>query len=253
MTSAPTASDTSAPAADLTTNASAAADDGPERSSLSDMRLSIGDSLQIDCGTPIGARKAFVKLVGYLKDRSIIVTAPTLDGRKLELIENDSVLVRGFSGMSAYAFRAFVVRVGRIPFDYVHLSFPSVVFGRPVRRSQRVRTDLAAQLIANGPDLNEPTAVNIEDISALGALISSTRELDTKHPMRLAITLVLHANRVEVEVEGKVVSSRSSTAEGVEAQNHRYSLEFKGVDAHDAMLIKAYVYQQIVDCPNSST
>ena len=169
------------------------------------------------------------------------------------MIENDSVLVRGFSGMNAYAFRAFVVRVGRIPFDYVHLSFPSVVFGRPVRRSQRVRTDLAAQLIANGPDLNEPTAVNIEDISALGALISSTRELDTKHPMRLAITLVLHANRVEVEVEGKVVSSRGSTAEGVEAQNHRYSLEFKGVDAHDAMLIKAYVYQQIVDCPNSST
>ena len=42
-----------------------------------------------------------------------------------------------------------------------------------------------------------------------------------------------------------------ATARG-EAQKHRYSLEFKGVDAHDAMLIKAYVYQQIVDCPDTS-
>ncbi len=252
MTSAPTASDPSAPAAAPSANAPAAVDGGPERNSLSDMRLSIGDSLQLDCGAPIGTRKAFVKLVGYLKDRSIIVTAPSLGGRKLELIENDSVLVRGFSGMNAYAFRAFVVRVGRMPFDYVHLSFPSAVFGRPIRRSQRVRTDVAAQLIANGPDLKEPVAVKIEDISALGALISSAREFDAKHPMRLGITLVLHGNQVEVEVEGAVVSYRSDAAEGVEAQRHRYGLEFKGVGAHDAMLIKAYVYQQIVDCPDSS-
>ena len=82
MTSAPTVSDPSAPAADPTANAPGAVDGGPERNSLSDMRLSIGDSLQLDCGSPIGARKAFVKLVGYLKDRSIIVTAPTLGGRK---------------------------------------------------------------------------------------------------------------------------------------------------------------------------
>ena len=252
MTSATTASDASATPADLPAKAPAAVDDGPERSSLTDMRLSIGDSLQLDCGAPIGAKKAYVKLVGYLKDRSIIVTAPTLGGRKLALIENDSVLVRGFSGMNAYAFRAFVVRVGRMPFDYVHLSFPSVVFGRPVRRSQRVRTELAAQLIANGPDLKEPIAVNIEDISALGALISSAHEFDAKHPMRLSITLVLHGNRVEVEAEGSVVSYRSDATEGSEAQNHRYGLEFKGVDAHDAMLIKAYVYQQIVDCPVTS-
>ena len=252
MTSATITSDASVPAADLTPTAAAAANDGPERSSLLDMRLSIGDSLQLDCGAPIGARKAFVKLVGYLKDRSIIVTAPTLGGHKLGLIENDSVLVRGFSGMNAYAFRAFIVRVGRMPFDYVHLSFPSVVFGRPVRRSQRVRTDLAAQLMANGPDLKEPMAVTIEDISALGALISSTQEFDAKHPMRLGITLVLHGNRVEVEVEGTIVSYRTDATARGEAQKHRYSLEFKGVDAHDAMLIKAYVYQQIVDCPDTS-
>ena len=60
-----------------------------------------------------------------------------------------------------------------------------------VRRSQRVRTELAAQLIANGPDLKEPMTVTIEDISALRALISSTQEFDAKHPMRLGITLVL--------------------------------------------------------------
>ena len=252
MTSPPTASDTYPPAADLTTNAPGAVDDGPERSSLLDMRLSIGDALQLDCGAPIGAKKAYVKLVGYLKDRSIIVTAPSLGGRKLELIENDSVLVRGFSGMNAYAFRAFVVRVGRMPFDHIHLSFPSVVFGRPVRRSQRVRSDLAAQLIANGPDLNAPMAVNIQDISALGVLISSAHELDAKHPMRLGVAFILHGNRVEVEVEGRVVSYRADATEGVEAQEHRYSLEFKGVNAHDTMLIKAYVYQQIVDCPDSS-
>ena len=251
MSPATTAPDDSDMTEDVISNAPPQGKNDSDHASLVDMRLSIGDALQLDCGAPIGTKKAYVKLVGYLKDRSIIVTAPTLGGRKLELIENDSVLVRGFSGMNAYAFRAFVMRVGRMPFDYVHLSFPTAVFGRAVRRSQRVRTELPAQAVGNGPKLSEPLPVLIEDLSALGALISSAHEFDAEHPLRLNIGLLIHGNRVEVEAEGGIVSYRAEAASDTKPQSHRYGLEFKDVDPHNAMLIKAYVYQQIVDCQSA--
>lgn len=221
----------------------------PDRGSLADMRPSIGDALQLDCGAPLKSQKTYVKLVGYLKDRSIIVTAPTIGGRRLELIDNDSVLVRGFSGTSAYAFRAFVIRVGRLPFDHVHLSFPDAVFGRPVRRSQRVRTELEALLHSSSPSRAEPARGQIEDLSALGALISTGYELDPEDPLRLSTALALHGNRVELDIECVIVSH--STEAGNEADVHCYGLKFTNLVPQDAMMLKAYVYQQIVDHPDS--
>jgi hypothetical protein len=223
-----------------------------ESSSLVDLRLSIGDTLQLDCGTPLGSQRAVVKLIGYLKDRSIIVTAPSIKGRRQELLDNDSVLVRGFSGISAFAFRTFVMRVGRIPFDYVHLSYPDTVFGRSVRRSHRVKTELTGQIVANGPELAEPVTVQIEDISALGALIATEHTFDAEHPVRLSIALTLHGNRVEVEAEGAIVSHRPASTDPAGPQLHRYGIEFKNTDAHDVMLLKSFVYQQIVDFPDSA-
>lgn len=219
-----------------------------ERSSLIDIRPLIGDSLQLDCGMPLKSQKTYVKLVGYLKDRSIVVTTPTVGGRRLELVENDNVLVRGFSGTNAYAFRASVIRVSRLPFDYVHLSFPDTVFGRPVRRSQRVKTELDADLHAGSPDQAEPIRVRIENLSALGALVSMAHPLDPELPARLSTALMVHGNRVELEADSVIVSHHVETnGTGI----HNYGLKFTGLDPHDAMLLKAYVYQQIVDHPDS--
>lgn len=195
------------------------------------------------------SKKAYVKLLGYLKDRSIIVTAPTLGGRRLDLVESDIVLVRGFSGVNAYAFRAIITRVCRLPFDYVHLSFPDAVFGRSVRQSHRVRTELEAKIIASTPAQTEPATAQVVDLSGLGALISSSQTFDPTHPLRLSVPLTLHGNRVEVEVEGSIVSHRTEASNGAPVQS--YGLKFTKTDPHDAMLLNAYVYQQIVDRPDS--
>ena len=219
-----------------------------DRSSLADMRPLIGDSLQLDWGMPLKSQKTYVKLVGYLKDRSIIVTAPTIGGRRLELVENDNVLVRGFSGTNAYAFRASVMRVSRLPFDHVYLSFPDNVFGRPVRRSQRVRTELEAMLQSNSPDRAEPVRAQIENLSALGALVCTEQPLDPDSPLRFSAALMLHDNSVTLEADSMIVSHHvAANGTGI----HSYGLKFTGLDANDAMLLKAYVYQQIVDYPES--
>jgi len=187
--------------------------------------------------------------VGYLKDRSIVVTAPILGGRRLELIENDAVLVQGFSGLDAYAFRSFVIRVSRAPFDYVHLSFPEAVFGRPVRQSHCVRTKLDARIVANGDAPFTPVTAQIENLSAMGAVLSSTHTLNTEAPLRLSIGLVLHGNPVEVETEGSIISREAEAAN--DDTTRSYIVQFGDMAPHDAMLLKAYVYQQIVDCPQS--
>ena len=219
-----------------------------DRSDLVDMRPSIGDSLQLDWGMPLKSQKTYVKLVGYLKDRSIIVTTPTIGGCRLELVENDNVLVRGFSGTNAYAFRASVLRVSRLPFDHVYLSFPDNVFGRPVRRSQRVRTELEAELHSEAPGRAEPIRAQIENLSALGALVCTEHLLDPEFPLRFSAVLMLHGNSITLEADSMIVSHHvEANGSGI----HSYGLKFTGLDASDAMLLKAYVYQQIVDYPDS--
>ncbi len=89
-----------------------------------DMRLAVGDRLQIECTARTGVRRAFVRVVGYMDGVSLLVSTPVAGGRRVELVENDPVIVRVFSRESAFAFRASVLRACRLPFDYVHLSFP---------------------------------------------------------------------------------------------------------------------------------
>lgn len=246
------ATHSSAPAENAAQTAPDPAQDRPTPVSLIDMHPSVGDILQIDCGSPIKPQKAYVKLVGYLKDRAIVITAPTVSGHRLTLIENDSVLVRGFSGLNAYAFQALVIHTGRLPFDHVHLSFPDKVFGKPIRRSQRVRTELEARVVSSAPGAVEPIRAQVQDISAIGALIAVDRELDAEHPLQLNITLTLHGNPVNIDAACAIVSHPARTADKASTQAHHYGVKFSNLTPHDVMLLTAYVYQQIVDYPGSA-
>ena len=61
-------------------------------------------------------RAARIRARGRLWDGiSLLVTTPVAGGRRVELVENDPVIVRVFSRQSAFAFRASVLRACRLP------------------------------------------------------------------------------------------------------------------------------------------
>lgn len=226
----------------------------PERKvfTFADMHLRVGDRLQVECPAHMGVDRVFVRLVGYVENASLIVTAPVHSRKRLTLADNDLLVVRAFSRHSAYAFRSSVLRTCKLPFEYAHLSFPGVVHGSVVRKSTRVRTQLAARL-AQGTE-GEPHIASIENISSTGALIACGHMAGAKGDVcRLSVDARLHDVDMQLQVDAEIVSvipEDEIAAQAGEAR-YRYGLEFRNLGPNDRMVIKGLVYQQIIENPHS--
>lgn len=213
-----------------------------------DMHLQVGDRLQMECPAPMGVGKVFVRIVGYVENTSLIVTAPVLGGQRVNLVDDDAVVVRAFSRQSAFAFRSSVLRTCRLPFDYLHLSFPEVVHGSEIRKATRVRVRLATKCSAAG---SEPLDAVIENISSTGVRLASARSPGARGELvRLDFDARLHEVDTRLSVAAEIVSvNEEAEAPGTQAAV-RSGLEFRHLQPGDRMVIKGLVYQQIIENPN---
>ena len=214
-----------------------------------DMHLQVGDRLQVECPSQMGIGKVFVRVVGYLENTSLIVTTPMFGGQRVNLVENDIVVIRAFSRQSAFAFRSSVLRACRLPFDYLHLSFPEVVHGSIIRKSTRVRTRMAATCLKNG---DEPLDAVIENISSTGVLLAAPRSPGARGEcVRLEFDAHLHEVVTHMLVDAEIVTVSSETESPGTNTTIRCGLEFRNVQPGDGMVIKGLVYQQIIENPMS--
>lgn len=236
-----------APAGDATAESAA---EPPKVFTFADMKLGVGNRLQIQCPAHLQSERAFVKVVGYVDNVSLIVTAPSRNGMRLDLLENESLIVRAFSRQSAFAFSCSVLRVCRRPFDYLHLSFPRQVQGTVIRKSTRVRGGFAAE---TGEAESPFAAATIDNISATGALVTAREPLGSPgDTVRLRFQVNLHGVDSALEMEAKILSLvRHDDVDGDGVPVLRHGVEFRNLQPTDRMIVTSFVYQQIIENPNS--
>lgn len=215
--------------------------------SFDDMRLGVGDRLQVECPVATGGHRSFVRVVGYMQDTSLIVTTPTAGGKRIGLVEGDLLVVRVFSRQSAFAFRAHVLRVCRLPFEYLHLSFPTLIQGSIIRKATRVRTQLPAD---TGPEAAGAETVPgvLLNMSATGVLLHTKTALGDKGAaVVLRFTLKLH----DVDNELTVVAEIRNVEQAIDADGieYYYGLDFRDNVPRTRMLIRSFVYQTIIEQP----
>ena len=213
-----------------------------------DMRLAVGDRLQIECTARTGVRRAFVRVVGYVEGVSLMVSTPVVAGRRVELVENDPVIVRVFSRQSAFAFRASVLRACRLPFDYLHLSFPTVIQGSVIRKATRVRTQIPVR--ASSPAGDETGEGTMLNLSATGALIHTHAALGEQGAIvQLHFDVLLHEVHSELRIAAEIRNvQQEPDAEG-EGLEYHYGVDFHELVPEDRMKIKSLVYQTIIEQP----
>lgn len=211
-----------------------------------DMHLAVGDRVQIECPTATGTGRAFVRVIGYVDHVSVLVTAPMIGSRRIDLVENDLIVVRAFSRKSAFAFRASVLRTCRLPCHYVHLSYPESVQGSVIRKATRVRTELPVTVgTARGGD---PATGTVMDISATGLMLRTRAMLGTQGSrLRLQVELPLHGVDTRLELDAIIRNVREE--EGANGVAWHYGVDFHELGAHDHMLVKSFVYQTIIEQP----
>ncbi len=88
------------------------------------LKLRVGDRLQIEVPTPHHDLRYFTSLVGYVNNLSILLRNPVVNGLSLPMREGELLLVRGFSGLKTFSFETTIQRVCLAPFPYLHVSYP---------------------------------------------------------------------------------------------------------------------------------
>ena len=161
------------------------------------------------------------------------------------LLEGDQVLVRLFSGRCVFSFTVFVDKLVNLSFKYLLLSFPKNITGQTIRNSRRIKTAIEAEATVN----SEPIPIIITNLSAAGAEISTHTELGkfgTK--IGLFVKIRIHEKEMLLQLQAIVKSLKAKNKQGVA----RYGVEFTGLLADQIFLLRAFIYQELIENPNSS-
>jgi c-di-GMP-binding flagellar brake protein YcgR len=243
------------PSADNAAAAKAMLADIPETGfTFQDMRLRVGDRIQLQPPATVSQERYIVRLIGYLENSTLLVTMPLENGLRVPLRENDKIVARVFTSQKAFGFTSTVERVCKIPYDYLHLSFPYAIQGSVIRKSPRVRTKIITS-ISRGDETDESKRQSglIVNLSADGALVRARQPLaDKGESLRLAFRVNLHSVDAFLTVNAVVRSIfLDENGEGGGAPMHNHGLQFLELKPNDSVILQSMIYQQMIEQPQT--
>jgi len=220
-----------------------------------DMRLKIEDRLQLEPPSQLARERFSVKVIGYLRGASLLVTVPiTANGLRLQLMEKEKVVMRSFSGQNAFGFACTIERIIKIPYEYMHLSFPDNIQGIKIRKAPRIKTRIIATVQQNVSGTASQTSALISDISANGISLEAKHSLGDKGDiLQISFRVQLHKVDAYLSVTGiiRAVLSTDALAEGQKAGFIRYGIEFQDLQANDSVVLQSMIYQQMIENPHN--
>ena len=122
------------------------------------LALEIGSILQLQFLTDESNTRHYVKVIGYLQDRSVLVTTPQVQGKLMMVREGQAIAVRSLSGSNVLAFTTAVISSHVKPYPYLHLVYPKQLQAIAVRKAQRVSCRTTAVVRHCGPEALESAA-----------------------------------------------------------------------------------------------
>jgi hypothetical protein len=219
-----------------------------------DMKLKAESRLQLEPPRQLGSERFLVRVIGYVRDVSLLTTMPiTANGLRLQLMEGEKVVMRSFSGQNAFAFACTIDRICKLPFEYLHLSFPDVIEGVVIRKAPRVKSRIiAAVQNASSRDPGEQISALISNISANGAALDARRALGDKGDiLNMAFRVNLHKIDAFLSIKGAIRAVLSGeTADITDPEITRYGIEFQSLQPNDMVILQSMIYQQIIESPH---
>ena len=195
----------------------------------SELKLNIGDMLQMQYLGDENRERLHVKVVGYLPGKSLIVTTPQVDGRVLMIREGQLFVVRILSGNRVVGFNTSVLRSSAVPYPYMHLAYPEEMEQIVVRKAQRVRVRLFASIKNDNPDygFERPQPATLGDLSVSGSLISAHQRLgDPGDDVQVSFAFKLGGIEKLVSITAKIRNVHHEAAEEGGEEDYYHGVEF---------------------------
>lgn len=211
------------------------------------LRLHVGERLQIELPTPRHDQRYFTSLVGYVSGLSVLVRNPVVNGLSLPMRDSEALIVRGFSGLQTFSFETTVERVCLAPFPYLHLAYPPIIRTTPVRHEMRVKTMIPAR-ITTGSGGNTIEAV-ISNISTGGIQIDSQEELGKVHDeIGVSFHITVQPNDYGAHIESEGVIQNASILGNPEGGFlFQYGVQMPKLQSSQAILLQSLIYQSLLE------
>ena len=221
--------------------------DEPPVYQFEDMRLKAGDRLQMQLPASVAHERAIVRLIGFLDRQCLLVTAPAGLTWQKPLMEGDRVIARVFLGQGAFGFVCFVDKIIRVPFDYLHLSFPKQIQGLMVRKAPRVKTEIAAAVGTSSGNVE----AQVSNLSASGMSLNSATALGAQgDELSITLPLDLYDVKTELKLRGRIKAVIPPTTEGG-AEGHRCGVEFVDLQPNETLILQSVVHHELAKNPYS--
>ncbi len=217
---------------------------------ISDLKLQVGESIQLQPRDGEGGKRLHGKVIGYMPGRSLLVTTPRIKDKVMIIREGQPFVVRMMLGNRIVGFASTVLRVCARPYPYLHLSFPDEMEQIVVRQAQRVRVKLFASLKNDNPEFEseKPRSATIVDISTSGAMVTSSEQLGEVDDEVILTCVFKIADTDKLLVIPALLRNVHSDLSHDEAREETYyhGLEFKLKDQQDLIALYGFVYEHIV-------
>ena len=210
------------------------------------------DATKIRIGDPLSMQKSsedprlVVKLIGYVKNKGLIVTVPGSDGELIMLKDGQSFVCRFFSGQNAYAFTTTVAKQTSVPFPHLHLSYPREVRGLEIRKGSRIEVELIAAISSDGEGESKSGSGKIVNISTGGGALRSKHPLGEKGDV-ISVKFKITVSDIQTYIVFDSIVRTISQDQGDPNMPYLHGLQFLDPDPNMAMALAAFVYQKIVD------
>lgn len=213
--------------------------------------VDIGDALQLQFLGEESDARYYVRVIGYLADKSLLVTAPQANGRLLTVREGQPLAVRMMAGNKLVGFTVSVLRICARPYSYLHLSYPTNTQSVTVRKALRVNLEMPATvtpLVMDDlpqPEDTEPKQIIIRDLSTTGALLVADSPL-AEVKRSLAVKVGLRVAEADEELNFVAVVRNIKIEQTSNGSRFLHGVEFQFSDRRESVLMHAFVYEQIV-------
>lgn len=202
----------------------------------------IGELVQLLLPNQIPHRYYSTRLIGYIRNLSVLVTRPA--GNTFVPPEGELVEVRMVTGDNIYAFRSAIQRFCISPTPYMHLDYPLEVRVQKLRKSPRARVNLSVT-VTDAEGGRE--AARLVNISFEGGQLHASPFIGRPGEMlRLSMHVSMGELKSTLNFDATILHV-NATGQNIESNLLEYNISFDNVSSVDALWLKALVYRYIAE------
>lgn len=187
----------------------------------------------------------YARLIGYIKDQSILVTIPISGGQRVVMVDGERVEVRMLTGSNIVIFQSLILRVCVSPTHYMHLEYPATARIQRLRQSPWARINLSASVIDAQGNIEMGQVTNL---SLDGAKLVMPRSVGAAgERLRLTFRATLDGQESRLILNSVIQHVRVAKEASGWPEMLEYGVEFHDIPAKDMLWLNCLVYRRIAE------